>query len=54
MSVTFTEESEELFVFRIEGTFIFDGPTSRLNGNTAKDIICKGTKLEKRFETVRF
>ncbi len=30
------------------------GPTSRLNGNTAKDIIYGGTKLEKKFETVKF
>lgn len=29
-------------------------PTSRLNGNTAKDIIYKGTPLEKKFETVKF
>ncbi len=30
------------------------GPTSRLNGNTAKDIIYGGTKLEEKFETVKF
>ena len=30
------------------------GPTSRLNGNTAKDIIYKGTPLEKKFKTVKF
>jgi len=30
------------------------GPTSSLNGNTAKDIIYKGTALEKKFETVQF
>ena len=30
------------------------GPTARLNGNTAKDIIYKGTKLEKKFKTVKF
>jgi hypothetical protein len=30
------------------------GPTKALNGNTAKDIIYKGTKLEQRFETVKF
>jgi hypothetical protein len=30
------------------------GPTSRLNGNTAKDIIYKGTKLESKFKTVKF
>lgn len=30
------------------------GPTSRLNGNTAKDIIYKGTSLEKKFKTVKF
>jgi hypothetical protein len=30
------------------------GPTKRLNGNTAKDIIYGGTKLKKKFETVRF
>ncbi len=30
------------------------GPTSRLNGNTAKDILYQGTKLQKKFETVKF
>lgn len=30
------------------------GPTSRLNGNTAKDIVFKGTPLEKKFEVVKF
>jgi hypothetical protein len=30
------------------------GPTSRLNGNTAKDIVYGGTPLEKKFETVKF
>ena len=30
------------------------GPTKRLNGNTAKDILYGGTKLEKKFETVKF
>ena len=30
------------------------GPTSRLNGNTAKDIIYKGTPVEERFKTVKF
>ncbi|MBW1939231.1 MAG: DUF1254 domain-containing protein [Deltaproteobacteria bacterium] len=30
------------------------GPTKRLNGNTAKDIIYGGTKLEKKFKTVKF
>ena len=30
------------------------GPTKRLNGNTAKDIIYGGTELEKKFETVKF
>jgi hypothetical protein len=30
------------------------GPTSRLNGKTAKDIVYGGTKLEKKFETVKF
>jgi len=30
------------------------GPTSALNGNTAKDIVYKGTPLEKKFETVQF
>ncbi len=30
------------------------GPSPRLNGNTAKDIIYGGTKLEKKFETVKF
>lgn len=29
-------------------------PTSRLNGNTAKDILYKGTKLEAKFKTVKF
>jgi hypothetical protein len=30
------------------------GPTSRLNGKTAKDIVFKGTKLEEKFKTVKF
>lgn len=30
------------------------GPTKRLNGNTAKDILYGGTKLEKKFDTVKF
>jgi hypothetical protein len=30
------------------------GPTARLNGNTAKDILYKGTKLEEKFKTVKF
>ncbi len=30
------------------------GPTKRLNGNTAKDILYGGTELEKKFETVKF
>lgn len=30
------------------------GPTSRLNGNTAKDVIYGGTELEERFGTVQF
>jgi hypothetical protein len=30
------------------------GPTPRLNGNTAKDILYKGTKLEEKFKTVKF
>lgn len=30
------------------------GPTSRLNGNTAKDVVYKGRPLEKKFETVKF
>ena len=30
------------------------GPTSRLNGNTAKDLIYNGTSLEQRFSTVQF
>lgn len=30
------------------------GPTSRLNGNTAKDIIYGGTPLAERFSTVKF
>ena len=30
------------------------GPTSRLNGNTAKDIVYGGTPLERRFNTVQF
>ncbi len=34
--------------------FRYYGPTARLNGNTAKDIIYKGTPLEKKFETVKF
>ena len=34
--------------------FRYYGPTSRLNGNTAKDVLYKGTALEKKFETVQF
>ena len=34
--------------------FRYYGPTSRLNGNTAKDILFTGTPLEKKFETVKF
>lgn len=30
------------------------GPTAKLNGNTAKDILYKGTKLEAKFNTVKF
>lgn len=30
------------------------GPTSRLNGNTAKDVVYRGTPLEERFNTVQF
>lgn len=30
------------------------GPTARLNGNTAKDILYKGTALEEKFKTVKF
>ena len=30
------------------------GPSAKLNGNTAKDILYKGTPLEKKFETVKF
>jgi hypothetical protein len=30
------------------------GPTSRLNGNTAKDLVYGGTPLKKKFETVKF
>ena len=40
-----------------EGYYIISryyGPTERLNGNTAKDILYKGTPLEKKFETVQF
>ena len=34
--------------------FRYYGPSSNLNGNTAKDILYKGTPLEKKFETVQF
>jgi hypothetical protein len=34
--------------------FRYYGPTSRLNGNTAKDIVYGGTPLEERFATVKF
>jgi len=30
------------------------GPTKQLNGNTAKDILYKDTKLEKKYKTVKF
>lgn len=34
--------------------FRYYGPIAALNGNTAKDIVYKGTALEKKFETVQF
>ncbi len=34
--------------------FRYYGPSAALNGNTAKDIVYKGTPLEKKFETVQF
>lgn len=34
--------------------FRYYGPIAALNGNTAKDIVYKGTPLEKKFETVKF
>ena len=34
--------------------FRYYGPSARLNGNTAKDIIYKGTPLAAKFETVKF
>jgi hypothetical protein len=34
--------------------FRYYGPTERLNGNTAKDVVYGGTPLEKKFETVQF
>jgi hypothetical protein len=34
--------------------FRYYGPAASLNGNTAKDIIYKGTPLEKKFQTVKF
>jgi len=34
--------------------FRYYGPAATLNGNTAKDIVYKGTPLEKKFETVQF
>lgn len=34
--------------------FRYYGPAATLNGNTAKDVVYKGTPLEKRFETVKF
>lgn len=30
------------------------GPTPKINGRTAKDIIYKGTKLEEKFKAVKF
>jgi hypothetical protein len=30
------------------------GPTAKLNGNTAKDIVYGGTPLAAKFETVKF
>jgi hypothetical protein len=41
-------EDEYYMIFR------YYGPTAALNGNTAKDIVYKGTPLEKKFETVQF
>jgi len=34
--------------------FRYYGPSPALNGNTAKDIVYKGTALEKKFKTVKF
>jgi len=34
--------------------FRYYGSTAALNGNTAKDIVYKGTPLEKKFGTVQF
>ena len=34
--------------------FRYYAPTSKLNGNTAKDLVYGGTPLEKKFETVKF
>jgi len=41
-------EGEYYMIFR------YYGPAASLNGNTAKDIVYKGTALEKKFETVQF
>ena len=41
-------EGEYYMIFR------YYGPAPALNGNTAKDIVYKGTPLEKKFETVQF
>jgi len=37
-----------------EAVIVYVGTANALNGNTAKDIIYGGTKLEKKFETVKF
>lgn len=34
--------------------FRYYGPAATLNGNTAKNIVYKGTPLEKKIETVKF
>ena len=41
-------EGEYYMIFR------YYGPAPALNGNTAKDIVYKGTPLEKKFATVQF
>jgi hypothetical protein len=44
-----------LYDWNIEiGVARYYGPTARLNGKTAKDIIYGGTPLSEKFKTVKF
>ena len=61
-NVTFTFSKEDLkdgiyWMPVVDGYYLifrYYDPTAALNGNTAKDILYKGTALEKKFETDKF